>query len=177
MNEEEIIMVKRRNDRYESLIMRFKSILEESKLYKGNVSNDCLTLIFDEIKKYTKSEKMTVSGNVSLYYRLEVPKDEEATFVNDIVSLLRETKEGLLDLELVEDRERILRTYVDGNINQIPEENREYYYDAVKRLVHLLKIQYIKDMEDELNEIKKDLIACMGYNAKVKKAKELEQVV
>lgn len=160
----------KRSDRYQALMFRLKSFVDLTKTYEDSELSSLSDKILKDVKSKTMKETIgTVDGAIkttNFLYSLNIDNVDE--YKETLEENLRNVYETTIEKELGRLRKNMLKSYINDNIEEIPENNRQKYYDAIKYLLHLSKINHIRDMENDIHELKKDLISCVNYNSKIK---------
>lgn len=156
------ILKERRTNRIESILEKSKDLIETSKVYKLKESEKLSNEIYKSIKKYV--DKKSINGENSTTYNLElkVSQEDKDGWVRNITDDIREVKLDIASIILKSMKEYLFKEFIEKGT-----EARQEYLDCVRKLMNL-KTKIVSDeVDEEVYEIEKDLIASINYNTKI----------
>lgn len=162
------VFKERRNERYVSADAKIRYYDDESQSFKNETSKQLMSDVRSLVKEFTVQSSTSGENASSLKY-LDVKAEDKNTFVEGIIDKIREAGEINLQIYLKQHKKELVARYLDDNIEDYEEASREKYINAINLLIPLAMSKGVKELENNLYEIKKDLIACIDYNAKIEK--------
>lgn len=161
------LLKKRRNDRYESVYIKLKDYVDTARYFNDIKAEKCLSNVMARFKQTSKQEWCNEEHTTISVKWLEVKYTEFNNFINTMLEDLRDGNETCIETQLKCAEKELLSSYIDNNIEYIEKNHRDKYYEAIKLLLRLEKINKINKMENSLSEFQKDIKACLNYNKRI----------
>lgn len=158
---------KRRDNRLNAVREKIKYFYDNA---KENKELDVINLIKKSIKLLESNLKHEIIGFESETYNcdyLNISNEQKNNFTEEIIENIREGVEISIENSLKEIKQDLSMRFLDSSLDYVNEADKDKYINAVKLLVRLEKIKQVDELENNLNEISKDLISCIDYNNKI----------
>lgn len=158
----------RRTERFNAFMERLSALVDVSNDYNLKYANEILSDALDLIKTVVVKEKIgnsQVATNCNKWLNVR-PQDMEH-FVDKVINGVRDAHLDFIEIELKNTEKQLRTSYFEDAIDEIEEFARPKYEGALKLMLHLAKIKKLQELESELFECKKDMIACIKYNTKI----------
>lgn len=162
-----VILTEKRTNRIEHVLEKVKDLVEESKFYNLKDSIDISNSIYHSLKD--KIKKTPICNNSTIYnLEIKIDNDKKDNWIDSIIDSIREAKLYIIDKILINTKKDLIKNFMNNNQDDVR------YISAIKKLIFTKMSDMSDELENELFEIKKDLISGIEYNNKINK---MEQVV
>lgn len=160
----------RRANRYDSAFEKLSLCDDNVKNYKDKEAQEFIGRAINCLKNVTCKSFTSTDKSTEYCKYIQIDKEDKESFLEKIIDDIRYSQEICIEYALKETKKEIMDSYISNTLELVNKKQVQKYLDAVKTLVQLDKIRKINEMEEVLNEIRKDLSSCIDYNDKIQKA-------